>query len=154
ERSPTRRRTSSPSSSVPKSNTRASPLLGLATVASTRRRVLFPEPFGPRRHTDSPGAIVRSSPRRAQRNPYLFPRPLTETAGLVSAGEIGSPGGFAWLETNGWNGASGVDSTVTRGGGQVSNPKPCLRLDDPVPLFPGPTTSGDQNEVVRRLLHR
>src|SRR2546421_360028 len=51
-------------------------------VATTRRRVLFPAPFGPRRSTTSPRSTLRSTRTMAGATPNTRVTPVRETAGV------------------------------------------------------------------------
>src|SRR6266849_2896079 len=62
EMSPTRERTSGPPGSWTPA-TRALPDVGLSRPASTRRRVVLPAPFGPKRARHSPAASENVTPK-------------------------------------------------------------------------------------------
>src|SRR3990172_6858868 len=55
------------------------PRVGRTSVARILSRVVFPDPFGPKRTRVSPGARSRSTPRRAHVPRKALPRPRTDT---------------------------------------------------------------------------
>src|SRR3989449_1703478 len=73
-------RTFVPSSTTSIPITFAVPDVGLRIVQRIIRRVVFPDPFGPRITIISPSSTVKFSSRRASVFPYLFERLRVSTA--------------------------------------------------------------------------
>src|SRR5256712_1867822 len=73
-------RTLVPSSTTSIPTTLAVPDVGFRIVQRIIRRVVFPEPFGPRITIISPSLTVKFKPRRASVLPYLFERFSVSTA--------------------------------------------------------------------------
>src|SRR5713226_8493900 len=73
-------RTFVPSSTTSIPITFAVPEVGLRIVQRIIRRVVFPEPLGPRITIISPSSTVKFRPRRASVFPYLFERLIVSTA--------------------------------------------------------------------------
>src|SRR4051812_15932735 len=77
---PTRARAKAPpGSSIPA--TRAFPDVGLRSPASTRSRVVFPAPLGPKSARHSPAWSANETSATARRGPKLRVRRLTSTIG-------------------------------------------------------------------------
>src|SRR6266571_450428 len=73
-------RTLVPSSTTSSPITFTVPEDGLRIVQSIIRRVVFPDPFGPRITIISPGSTLKSRPRRASVLPYFLIRLRVSTA--------------------------------------------------------------------------
>src|SRR5215510_1125472 len=53
-----------------------------------RRRVVLPQPDGPRKQMNSPGATVRLTPRRAMKRPNFLAMPSRASAGGRVSGDV------------------------------------------------------------------
>src|SRR6266478_706925 len=78
--SPTRERASGPPGSWTPA-TRALPDVGLSRPARTRRRVVLPAPFGPKRARHSPAASEKVTPATARVDPKSRASSVTSTIG-------------------------------------------------------------------------
>src|SRR5437870_6921309 len=81
-------RTLVPSSTTSIPTTLAVPDVGFRIVQRIIRRVVLPEPFGPRITIISPSLTVKFRPRRASVFPYLFARLSVSTANKLGGNVV------------------------------------------------------------------